>query len=265
MLDIATYLAAFPRPTLNSLTSAHWSQIIKVIVALFRVSFAKPDRCPEWDPAVHSPDVDFAAALLQLARLGENDEAAPHSPAVRKEMDVVAASRAVMEVVLTKFREKRRRLRQREARDTAGASATALSSNFSGSDWQSGEFDGTKLPPGHEQFSQQGVGNDRAVRGCPMFDPHMRHTISQWSGEAGNETSSGTASLQDVDTSASVWPIPATDAATAADEGMDEYGVGASFDPGLENFVDFNDPDIWLTLTSDWPDGSNQYWGAADA
>jgi hypothetical protein len=264
LLDLFKYLSAMPRPTLNSLTGAHWCLIIVSIVLLFRISFAAPEGCREWDPTVHAPGVDFEAVLDGLARLGANEEeradgrdkpTAEQGARVRKETDVVAASRVVMEVLLRRYREKKLRLEQEKAQSALNAAALAPSSQTTtATEWHYDSFDASQMPSvAYNAFFKHAAADSPAIGGCPMLDRSMRQTIREWSGEPYISGSMGSqlehawpiANAADVNTGQLTYPLAPTEAS----------------DHEIESTVDFNDADIWASLSTSWPDFSTRFWG----
>jgi hypothetical protein len=278
MLRLLDDLASLPSATLNNLTSAHWCRVIMGIIALFRLSFPAPKGCSDWDPAVHAPNVDFGAVLEQLAHLGETADGgrktSDDSSGPSREIDVVTASRLVMDSVLKKFREKRRRFEQqqqqqqgeRERERERELARLAPSSPAQAAQWQykapGGELDASATPEPHLQ--------DQSIVGCPMLNGSLKQFMEQWGGDAGQ---GGAVSMMAASPLASVGDVSSWSAVTPAGHAgphqhQQHYQQPTPVDDvigdaDLEPLVEFSDPDIWATLTSTWPEQDERFWGGS--
>lgn len=160
------FAIALPMATFNAVTGFEWGRIITAVILGFRMSFSLPTT-PSWDDEWARSEIQFGGYLEKMLRMGGEQkldspgqkQSAPAGGA--QNMDVLTASKVVLEVVKQKY-EKRlakiERERQRRLAAVAGTSGMDPSMNMA--------WDPIPL--------------DKSMSGCPMIDGSLEAYFPSW-------------------------------------------------------------------------------------
>ncbi|KAK0733827.1 hypothetical protein B0T26DRAFT_670190 [Lasiosphaeria miniovina] len=173
LISIWDYILGLSPAELSSCTGIHWCIYILTIIFGFRLSFPLP-VCPDWDDAEARRQLRFGEYIDRFCRIGiavqdgntkagkkVDSEEAGKSKA--PQMDALAASRVVLDVVRTKYHNRVARV---ERPPTEPASLTAE---------QQAAF-----AAAHPGFASSNMQVDSTVGGCPMFDGSLETNYPQF-------------------------------------------------------------------------------------
>lgn len=254
--ELYEYFLALAPGEINAFTGVEWGALILAVILGFRMSLPLV-VCPEWDDGVAREKVRFGEYIGRFCGLGrggggggvsadgigKGGDLAPASSGggQGKSVDVVSASRIVLEMVGRKFRKRVARL---EA--AAAAAAKAVQERQQQQQQQQPE-------PEPEQYQQQhhqrveamladasmptptGRGVVPAHSGCPMMDGSLEQYYPYWD-ETFNSNLVANA-------------FATTTAAEASGQcEMDPAGVGVP-------------NDLWTSMTMGWAQGGSGFDG----
>ncbi|KAK4127928.1 hypothetical protein N657DRAFT_654015 [Parathielavia appendiculata] len=241
--DIYEYLLSLDPAEVNSFIGIEWGALILSVILGFRMSFPLA-VCPEWDDRAARETVRFGEYVDRFCSMGGMQDggrnaadikaglaqASLSSSGPQRSMDVLSASKVVLEMVKTKFtrrvakleklaatRQQHQQQHQQQEQEQVAAMLAAAA--------------GAAPYP-------VSVPHDSAVGGCPMMDGSMEPYYQYW-----DETFSN---------NGLVAPSSTFAAAVAGGQGGAEEGFRqAGMDPagaGLPN-------DLWTAMTMEWAQG----------
>ncbi|KAK4041967.1 hypothetical protein C8A01DRAFT_14345 [Parachaetomium inaequale] len=242
--EMYDFFLALDPVEVNSFIGVEWGALILSVILGFRMSFPLL-VCPEWDDRKARGVVRFGEYIDRLCRMGgggtqgggEDAGGSSSNPQVlpgasgggqRRSMDVLSASRVVLEMVKMKFE-------RRVAKLEKGAAAQQQQQQ---QQQQVEAMLGVVAPHPMPVPTPPGGGgrvpaHDSAVSGCPMMDGSLEPYYPYW-----DETFNSN--------------LVASTFATAADAQGGEQGAGpAGLDPGGLGLPN----DLWTAMTMGWGQG----------
>ncbi|KAK4125275.1 hypothetical protein N657DRAFT_570671 [Parathielavia appendiculata] len=231
--ELYEYLLSLDPADVNSFVGIEWGALILSVILGFRMSFPLA-VCPEWDDRAAREAVRFGEYIDRFCEMGRskdgesgaevkasvaaanNDNVAPALGGQQRSMDVLTASKIVLDMVKTKFMRRVAKLeglaaaQQRQQQQHVAAMLAEAAP--------------------HPLPMQSSNAHDPAVGGCPMMDGSLEAYYKYW-----DETFSNN------------LVAASTSAATGRPGGADDTGqVGVeSAGAGLPN-------DLWTALTMGW-------------
>ncbi|KAK1763596.1 hypothetical protein QBC33DRAFT_242303 [Phialemonium atrogriseum] len=171
LLDFAL---ALPAAELNAFTVVEWGAFILAVILGFRMSFPLPVACPAWDDGRARREIGFGGYLEGMASMGgggrggENVAAASASSSCsRKNVDVLSASKVVLEVVRQKYEKRLARIERQQLARRRQSEMQSSSGMGLGADLDlSMPLDPMEL--------------DKAMQGCPMMDGSLDSYFPHW-------------------------------------------------------------------------------------
>lgn len=181
-------VVALPAAELNAFTGSEWGAFIRAVILGVRMSFPLPE-CPGWDHGRARREIAFGGYLERMLCMGDEGRAGgtgkgrrdegSKPPAGRQNMDVLSASKVVLEVVKQKYdmrcarmeRQHQAQQRRREMQSSAG------------------------LGPDMDPISNLGwdaMPLDKDLHGCPMMDGSLESYFPYWNESFTAPSSSGT-------------------------------------------------------------------------
>jgi hypothetical protein len=205
---------------MNSFDGAQWGRFIITIILAFKMSFPL-EGCEGWRDGWARREIGLGGYLDRLAGTAEEGGDKGKETGGRGQIDVVSASKVVLEMVKRKWERRAARMDRREAEEKErqlqlqqhpfGISAPG---GFPMDDW---DHTGAGMGLGELRL-------DRSMQGCPMIDGTMDSYLSLWdepfASAAGH--SNLLSDMAGIDTGPGAYPLPSAH------------------------------PDLWETLNMDW-------------